>query len=286
MIANAKSNIQTLEAKIDSANKAVGKWSIDNGRDLVILLEHLEREESIYTAPTLLAVSNQAFVLDGWVPSTDKSKVETALSSAASHIAIEEYVDDHHHHGDDGHDDHDHKKTVPKELTMLSDYLDSKGISVFEFFKNMDLDDSGHLEFPEIEAAMQKANIPDLPPLNMARFLAAIDLNRDGKINLPELDLAVGAIRNGTYHAEEYHDDAQPPIKFENGDFSEPFELLVDLVGRPKYGTFDPTLLMTFTFPIFYGTILGDWGYGASIMCDCSIFWHRPFAADPLARMA
>ena len=69
----------------------------------------------------------------------------------------------------------------------------------------------------------------------MARFLAAIDLNRDGKINLPELDLAVGAIRNGTYHAEEYHDDAQPPIKFENGDFSEPFELLVDLVGRPKY---------------------------------------------------
>ena len=64
MIANAKSNIQTLEAKIDSANKAVSQWSIDNGRDLVVLLEHLEREESIYTAPTLLAVSNQAFVLD------------------------------------------------------------------------------------------------------------------------------------------------------------------------------------------------------------------------------
>ena len=284
MIANAKSNIQTLEAKIDSANKAVSQWSIDNGRDLVVLLEHLEREESIYTAPTLLAVSNQAFVLDGWVPSADKSKVETALSSAASHIAIEEYVDDHHHHGDDGHDNHNHKKTVPKELTMLSDYLDSKGISVFEFFKNMDLDDSGHLEFPEIEAAMQKANIPDLPPLNMARFLAAIDLNRDGKINLPELDLAVGAIRNGTYHAEEYHDDAQPPIKFENGDFSEPFELLVDLVGRPKYGTFDPTLLMTFTFPIFYGMILGDWGYGLVLCAIAAYFGTKPFAADPLAQ--
>ena len=284
MIANAKSNIQTLEGKIDSANKAVGQWSIDNGRDLVILLEHLEREESIYTAPTLLAVSNQAFVLDGWVPSDVKSKVETALSSAASHIAIEEYVDDHHHHGDDGHDDHGHKKTVPKELTMLSDYLDSKSISVFEFFKFMDLDDSGHLEFPEIEAAMQKADIPDMPPLNMARFLAAIDLNRDGKINLPELDLAVGAIRNGTYHAEEHHDDAQPPIKFENGDFSEPFELLVDLVGRPKYGTFDPTLLMTFTFPIFYGMILGDWGYGLVLCAIAAYFGTKPFAADPLAQ--
>ena len=48
----------------------------------------------------------------------------------------------------------------------------------------MDLDDSGHLEFPEIEAAMQKADIPDMPPLNMARFLAAIDINRDGKNKL------------------------------------------------------------------------------------------------------
>ena len=42
---------------------------------------------------------------------------------------------------------------------------------------------------------MKKADIPDMPPLNMARFLAAIDLNRDGKINLPELDLAIGAIQ-------------------------------------------------------------------------------------------
>ena len=174
------SQIYRFRGKNRFSKQGKGQWSIDNG-EIWSFIEHLE--ESIYTAPTLLAVSNQAFVLDGWVPSADKSKVETALSSAASHIAIEEYVDDHHHHGDDGHDDHDHKKTVPKELTMLSDYLDSKGISVFEFFKNMDLDDSGHLEFPEIEAAMQKANIPDLPPLNMARFLAAIDLNRDGKIN-------------------------------------------------------------------------------------------------------
>ena len=92
-----------------------------NGRDLVILLEYLEREESIYTAPTLMAVSNQAFVLDGWIPSSDKEKVEKALAKVASHISIEAYVDDHHHH-DDHHDD-GHVKQVPKELQMLSDYL-------------------------------------------------------------------------------------------------------------------------------------------------------------------
>ena len=283
MIAAAKEKITSLENDIVASNKSVSQWTSEHGRDLVILLEHLEREESIYTAPTLLAVSNQAFVLDGWVPSSEKSNVESALGTVASHISIEKYVDGHHHHDDDHHDDA-HGKHVPEELEMLSDYLESKKQSVFEFFKNMDLDDSGELEFPEIEKAMKKADIPDMPPLNMARFLAAIDLNRDGKINLPELDLAIGAIRNGTYSTAEHHDDAQPPIKFENGDFSEPFELLVDLVGRPKYGTFDPTLLMTFTFPIFYGMILGDWGYGLVLCAIAAYFGTKPFAADPLAQ--
>ncbi|MED5309198.1 MAG: V-type ATPase 116kDa subunit family protein, partial [Candidatus Thermoplasmatota archaeon] len=282
MIAEAKSNIESLESSIDSSNKAINQWSKEHGRDLVILLEHLEREESIYTAPTLFAVSNKAFVLDGWVPSSDKSKVESALGKVASHISIEQHVDDHHHHDD--HDDSSHVKEVPEELQMLSDYLEMKNISVFEFFKSMDLDESGELEFAEIEAAMKKADIPDMPPLNMARFLAAIDLNRDGKINLPELDLAIGAIRNGSYTTAEHHDDAQPPIKFENGEFSEPFELLVDLVGRPKYGTFDPTLLMTFTFPIFYGMILGDWGYGLVLCAIAAYFGSKPFAVDPLAQ--
>ena len=282
MIVAAKEKISRLESDIVASNRSLSKWTIDNGRDLVILLEHLEGEESIFTAPTLLAVSNQAFVLDGWVPSSDKTKVETALGKVASHISIEKYVDDHHH--EEGHHDDAQSKHVPSELAMLSDYLEAKNLSVFDFFKNMDLDESGELEFPEIEKAMKKANIPDMPPINMARFLAAIDLNRDGRINLPELDLAIGAIRNGTYSTAEHHDDAQPPIKFENGDFSEPFELLVDLVGRPKYGTFDPTLLMTFTFPIFYGMILGDWGYGLVLCAIAAYFGTKPFAADPLAQ--
>ena len=282
MIANAKSKVSELESSIITCEDKLAAWSKSNGRDLVILLEHLEREESIYTAPTLLAVSNQAFVLDGWVPTSDKNTVQKALESKASHVSIEKYEAPHHGHG---HDEGEHESTeVPKELVMLSDYLADKNISVFQFFRSMDLDDSGDLEFREIESAMKKADIPDMPPLNMAKFLAAIDLNRDGKINLPELDLAIGTIRVGKHHLSEHHDDAEPPIKFENGDISEPFELLVDLVGRPKYGTFDPTLLMTVTFPLFYGMILGDWGYGLVLCALAAYLGTKPFAADPLAK--
>jgi vacuolar-type H+-ATPase subunit I/STV1 len=282
MIATAKSKVSELESSIITCEDRLAAWSKSNGRDLVILLEHLEREESIYTAPTLLAVSNQAFVLDGWVPTSDKNTVQKALESKASHVSIEKYEAPHHGHG---HDGGEHESTeVPKELVMLSDYLADKNISVFQFFRSMDLDDSGELEFREIESAMKKADIPDMPPLNMAKFLAAIDLNRDGKINLPELDLAIGTIRVGKHHLSEHYDDAEPPIKFENGDISEPFELLVDLVGRPKYGTFDPTLLMTVTFPLFYGMILGDWGYGLVLCALAAYLGTKPFAADPLAK--
>ena len=282
MIATAKSKVSELESTISSCEDKLAAWGNSNGRDLVILLEHLEREESIYTAPTLLAVSNQAFVLDGWVPTSDKNTVQKALESKASHVSIEKYEAPHHGHG---HDDGAHDSTeVPKELIMLSDYLAEKNISVFQFFRSMDLDDSGELEFKEIESAMKKADIPDMPPLNMAKFLAAIDLNRDGKINLPELDLAIGTIRVGKHHLSEHHDQAEPPIKFENGGISEPFELLVDLVGRPKYGTFDPTLLMTVTFPLFYGMILGDWGYGLVLCALAAYLGTKPFAADPLAK--
>ena len=119
MISQAEASINSLKSDIENANKSIEKWTNSNGRDLVILLEYLEKEESIYTAPTLLAVSNQAFVLDGWVPSEDKEKVESALGKVASHVSIEQYVDDHHHHDDD-HDDSSHSKGSAKRIRDAS----------------------------------------------------------------------------------------------------------------------------------------------------------------------
>ena len=167
MIASAKSKVAELESSITSCEDKLDSWGKSNGRDLVILLEHLEREESIYTAPTLLAVSNQAFVLDGWVPTSDKNTVQKALEAQASHVSIEKYEAPHHGHGHDEEGTPDSDE-VPKELIMLSDYLAEKNISVFQFFRSMDLDDSGELEFREIESAMKKADIPDMPPLNLS----------------------------------------------------------------------------------------------------------------------
>ncbi len=277
-ISETNDSISDLESQIEKAKDSLEKWTESNGSTLVKVKEYLEREDEIFTAPTLVAVSNQAFALDAWVPTIKAEEVKLKLSECASHISIEEYVDDHH-----GHEEEHDEEVLNKELVMLSNHLESSGQSVFQFFKSMDLDDSGELEFKEIEAALKTAKIQDLPPWNLAKFLAAIDLNRDGRINLPELDIALSGIRSSLSNTK-HHDDAVPPIEFVNGDTTKPFELLVDLVGRPKYGTYDPSMLLMMTFPLFYGMILGDWGYGLVICLIAGYLGSKPFASEPMAQ--
>ncbi|SMO37621.1 V/A-type H+-transporting ATPase subunit I [Halorubrum cibi] len=61
-------------------------------------------------------------------------------------------------------------------------------------------------------------------------------------------------------HATHGSDD--PPVVQENGSAAGPFELLVQGFGRPKYTEFDPTLLVFLTFPLMFGFMIGDVGYG------------------------
>lgn len=52
------------------------------------------------------------------------------------------------------------------------------------------------------------------------------------------------------------------PIQLNNPAGVNKFEELLKMYSLPKYGEFDPTLLMFLVFPIFFGFILGDVGYG------------------------
>ncbi|MFC7186792.1 V-type ATP synthase subunit I [Halorubrum yunnanense] len=58
------------------------------------------------------------------------------------------------------------------------------------------------------------------------------------------------------------HGEDDPPVVQDNGGAAGPFELLVQGFGRPKYSEFDPTLLVFLTFPLMFGFMIGDVGYG------------------------
>ncbi|MCX9013986.1 MAG: V-type ATP synthase subunit I [Candidatus Methanoperedens sp.] len=52
------------------------------------------------------------------------------------------------------------------------------------------------------------------------------------------------------------------PVKMNNPGLAEPFELLIDTFATPKYKEIDPSSIIFITFPLFYGIMLGDVGYG------------------------
>lgn len=61
--------------------------------------------------------------------------------------------------------------------------------------------------------------------------------------------------------ADEHHDDGVP-VRLENAAWARPFQGLLSLFAPPKYGNFDPTWTLAIFFPLYFGVIVGDIGFG------------------------
>ncbi|WP_221252184.1 V-type ATP synthase subunit I [Desulfuromonas versatilis] len=55
----------------------------------------------------------------------------------------------------------------------------------------------------------------------------------------------------------------QVPVALKNPPWIAPFELFARLLPLPRYSSYDPTPFLAIFFPLFFGMILGDLGYGA-----------------------
>ena len=56
--------------------------------------------------------------------------------------------------------------------------------------------------------------------------------------------------------------DDEPPVKLDNLPVVRPFEFFTKLYGIPKHRELDPSLLLFFGYPLFFGLMIGDLGYG------------------------
>ena len=59
------------------------------------------------------------------------------------------------------------------------------------------------------------------------------------------------------------------PVEYHNPSFAKPTQMLMDVYSRPKYTEIDPTLTLSIVFPLFFGLILGDVGYGLILLAMC-----------------
>lgn len=56
------------------------------------------------------------------------------------------------------------------------------------------------------------------------------------------------------------------PVKLDNPELVKPFEFFMDLYTLPKYREIDPTFFVFLTFPLLFGFMLGDMGYGLVVL--------------------
>ncbi len=63
-------------------------------------------------------------------------------------------------------------------------------------------------------------------------------------------------------HAEE-RDEPLAPTSMKTSWWTRPFVLLTEMFDVPRYGELDPTAMLAIFFPLFFGFMVGDTGYGA-----------------------
>lgn len=76
--------------------------------------------------------------------------------------------------------------------------------------------------------------------------------------------------------------EARPPVLLENPETVRPFQHLVRLLDLPRYGTLDPTGLMGFFLPLFFGMMLGDVVYGALLLLIAGVATRRLRDRSPI----
>ena len=116
-------------------------------------------------------------------------------------------------------------------------------------------------EAPLRFATTSKAFVAEgfVPADRTAELSAALDRVTGGKVFVSEQPV------------DPAHDNV--PVEYNNPDFAKPAQLLMDVYSRPTYTEVDPTLVLSIMFPIFFGLIVGDVGYGLLMLALCVGFW-------------
>ena len=87
------------------------------------------------------------------------------------------------------------KSEFDPDLVALTRWLCARGTTTAQFFDWADVDDSGEIDELEFANALLVGKVAELPPYEVDRLVKIMDINSDGKINLPELDIALLKIR-------------------------------------------------------------------------------------------
>lgn len=85
---------------------------------------------------------------------------------------------------------------------------------------------------------------------------------------------------------EEIWRGTDAPVALANPPLFRPFEIVTRQLPLPKYGTIDPTPFVAVFFPMFFGVMLGDVGYGAVLALVALVLRFRSKPGTTLRSVA
>ncbi|HOT07432.1 MAG: V-type ATP synthase subunit I [Methanosaeta sp. PtaB.Bin039] len=148
------------------------------------------------------------------------------------------------------------KEPLVKKLKDLRKQNEDKILAADEYLSMQTQKTDAPLRF----ATSNNAFVIDgyVPTAEFERFKSSIEGAAGGKVHVEKLSDAE------MEKCVESGEDV--PSKMDNPGIVKPFELITRLFSIPEYKEFDPTLLIFIFFPIMFGMILGDVGYGLMIL--------------------
>ena len=85
---------------------------------------------------------------------------------------------------------------------------------------------------------------------------------------------------------EAWRHDDDAPVVLRNPRLFRPFEAITAMMPLPHYGSIDPTPFVAVFFPMFFGLIVGDVGYGAVLLLLALLLARRGRATPVFAMVA
>jgi V/A-type H+-transporting ATPase subunit I len=130
------------------------------------------------------------------------------------------------------------------------------------------------------------ARIESLPLARVTRHAFILD-GWAPENAVSELEARLAGRLEGRLDVETLDDAASSaPVALSNPGLFRPFEALVKFLPLPRYGTIDPTPYVAVFFPMFFGLILGDVGYGVVLGLLAFVLARRASPDSILASLA
>ncbi len=263
----------------ESISTAVGEGDVEQIQDELESAENVEASETFVSDDAVAIFVYPQLAIEEILVGTPFTRYE--IPAVESETSPDEYVEDLEHR----------RQQVESKLETVHRELEEVTIEVAGFLLAVEEKLSIEVqkrEAPLVFATTENAFVaegwipteryPDLTDAlteTVADHVEIEELERatyddDGRATEREDVERTGADQHGETVAADGGDitmaESEPPVVQDNPTSIQPFELMVKAVNRPKYSEFDPTFILFLTFPVFFGFMIGDVGYGILYM--------------------